>query len=74
MVSHDKPPRDRVTLLPAVLLASRASVYLLDGADKQVALTAVLAGELQPVKYPSQLIARADKQVDWFLAGLTWPT
>ncbi len=67
-----KPPPDRVTLLPGVLLAARASVFLLNGKDKSGALKSVLIGDSDPMKFPSQLIARSGKQVDWFLADLPW--
>ena len=73
VISYDKPPRDRVTLLPGVLLASRTTVFLLDGADKQPALDAVLTGAADPHRFPSQLLARSGKPVDWFLAALRWP-
>jgi 6-phosphogluconolactonase len=76
VISPDKAPRERITLLPGVLLASRASVFLLDGESKAPALQEVLTGEINPKKYPSQLVARSGKNVDWFIGGLTgikWP-
>ncbi len=72
-VHAPKPPPDRVTLLPGVLLVSRASVFLVDGEDKSAALDSVLIGELDPKRFPSQLLARSGKHVDWFLGGLAWP-
>lgn len=71
-VRANKPPPDRITLLPGVLLAARSSVFLLNGADKKDALKSVVTGEIDPMKFPSQLIARSGKQVDWFLADLPW--
>ncbi len=66
-------PKQRVTLLPGALLVSRATVFLVDGADKNAALQNVLLGELNPLLYPSQLLARSGKHVDWFGAGILWP-
>jgi 6-phosphogluconolactonase len=71
-----KPPKDRITLLPGVLLKSRATVFFVDGEDKRTALQEVLTGPYDPMKYPSQLLSRSDKDVDWFVAGIpniTWP-
>jgi 6-phosphogluconolactonase len=69
-------PKDRITLLPGVLLASRATIFFLDGEDKRAALQQVLTGVEDPMKYPSQLLSRSQKDVDWFVADLpdiTWP-
>ena len=66
-------PKQRVTLLPGVLLVSRATVFLVDGADKNAALQSVLLGELNPMQFPSQLLARSGKHIDWFGAGIQWP-
>jgi 6-phosphogluconolactonase len=69
-------PSDRITLLPGVLLASRASVFLVDGKDKFAALQQVLTGEYDPTKFPAQLLSRSGKRVDWFVSGLenlVWP-
>jgi 6-phosphogluconolactonase len=71
-----KPPKDRITLLPGVLLSSRATVFFLDGEDKRTALQQVLTGAYDPMQYPSQLLSRSDKDVDWFFAGIPniiWP-
>jgi 6-phosphogluconolactonase len=70
-VRANKPPPGRITLLPGVLLASRSTVFLLNGEDKKDALRSVLTGDLDPMKFPSQLVARSGKQVDWFL-DLPW--
>ena len=66
-------PRHRVTLLPGVLLVARSTVFLVDGADKNAALKNILTGELDPLSYPSQLLARCGKHVDWFGANIEWP-
>jgi 6-phosphogluconolactonase len=71
-----KPPKDRITLLPGVLLKSRSTVFFVDGEDKRAALQQVLTGPYDPMKYPSQLLSRSEKDVDWFVAGIpniTWP-
>jgi 6-phosphogluconolactonase len=56
----------RVTLLPGVLLAARNTVFLVAGADKVDALSAVFHGKYDPRKYPSQLGNDGDS-VTWFL-------
>jgi 6-phosphogluconolactonase len=57
----------RITLLPAVLLATRHTVMLVTGADKADALKAVLDGPYAPLKLPAQIIARSGSDVAWFL-------
>jgi 6-phosphogluconolactonase len=75
---HDapKPPPDRITLLPRVLLAGRSIVFLLAGEDKRRALEAVLSGPEDPQQYPTQIFARSQRPVEWFVAGISglqWP-
>jgi 6-phosphogluconolactonase len=75
-VEGAKSPKNRITLLPGVLLNSRATVFLLDGEDKRAALQQVLTGLHDPMEYPAQLLSRSQKDVDWFVAGIpgiTWP-
>ena len=69
---HDspKPPPDRITLLPGVLLAARSIVFLLAGADKRNAVEHVLWGPADVKTYPSQLLARSDRPVEWFIADI----
>lgn len=67
---------DRITLLPGVLLAARHNLFLVAGEDKREALHEVLAGPLDVKLYPSQIIARSGKRVEWFVggvAGFDWP-
>jgi 6-phosphogluconolactonase len=69
-------PTNRITLLPGVLLASRASVFVLNGEDKRASLQQVLTGPCDPLKFPSQLLSRSGKRVDWFVSRLgkvEWP-
>jgi 6-phosphogluconolactonase len=56
----------RVTLLPGVLEAARHTVVLATGADKAVALEAVLRGPYDPMKWPAQIGARGEN-VTWVL-------
>jgi 6-phosphogluconolactonase len=58
----------RITLLPGVLLAAKNTAMLVTGGDKTEALEAVLDGAYDPQKYPSQMVAREGRDVDWFLA------
>lgn len=56
----------RITLLPGVLLAAKNTAMLVTGADKAEALEAVLHGPYDPLKYPSQMVARNGREVVWF--------
>jgi 6-phosphogluconolactonase len=53
----------RITLLPAVLLAARQTVMLVEGEDKAEPLHAVLYGPNDPKRYPAQIASNAT----WFL-------
>lgn len=71
--AHVEPPhlpkaQWRVTLLPAVLQAARHTAMLVAGADKVAALTAVLEGTFDPMKYPSQIASREGSKAVWFVA------
>jgi len=67
-VSVPKPPPDRLTFTPPLLLAAHAMLFLSTGADKAEALHAVLEGAYQPEEYPAQLISRqARGEVTWML-------
>lgn len=57
----------RVTLLPGVLLAARARLFLVAGEDKKAALEAVLHGPVNVDEYPAQIVARDDIEVEWFV-------
>ncbi|HUB79279.1 MAG TPA: 6-phosphogluconolactonase [Bryobacteraceae bacterium] len=56
----------RVTLLPAVLLAARHTVFLVAGEDKVNALRSVFHAPYDPKKFPSQL-GNKGESVAWFL-------
>jgi 6-phosphogluconolactonase len=62
-----KTPHWRVTLLPAVLLAARHSVYLVAGDDKAEAVRRVFQEPYDPMKYPAQMISHHGRKVTWFL-------
>lgn len=67
-VTVPKPPPDRLTFTPPLLLAAQHMLFLATGADKAEALQAVLEGPDQPEEYPAQLIARqARGRVVWML-------
>ncbi|SRR5258708_5932424 len=69
-VSVPKPPPDRLTFTPPLLIAARHLLFLATGADKAEALHAVLEGPDDPEEYPSQLIVRQTKgEVRWILDG-----
>lgn len=67
-VSVPKPPPDRLTFTPPLLLAARHLLFLATGADKAEALHEVLEGANNPEEYPSQGIARqARGEVVWMV-------
>jgi 6-phosphogluconolactonase len=58
---------NRLTLTAPVLNAAALVVFLVAGADKTPALTAVLDGPPQPDEYPAQLIAPTGGQLIWLV-------
>jgi 6-phosphogluconolactonase len=57
----------RITLLPAVLLAARHTAMLVTGPDKKSVLDSVMTGEYDPETYPTQVVARNARHVEWFV-------
>jgi 6-phosphogluconolactonase len=57
----------RVTLLPAVLIQARHTAMLVTGAEKAPVLDAIVNGPYEPMKYPTQLVAKNARDVAWFL-------
>ena len=57
----------RITLTPRVLNAARHVTITAGGAEKADSLAAVLNGPHEPDRYPAQLIAPADGDVDWLV-------
>jgi 6-phosphogluconolactonase len=57
----------RVTLLPGVLEAARHTAMLVTGADKAQALSAVLSGPYDPMRYPAQIAMGKPDAVRWFV-------
>ncbi len=57
----------RVTLTPVALNAAHAVVFVVTGADKSVALAAVLEGPLAPDALPAQRIATGAADVRWLV-------
>lgn len=70
VIDSPKPPKERVTLLPGVLLRARTVTYLVAGEDKAAAMEQVLHGVPAVKNWPSQLMARSGKEIEWFVAGL----
>lgn len=67
-VSVPKPPPDRLTFTPPLLLAARHILFLATGADKAEALHEVLEGADNPEEYPSQgIVRRAKGEVVWMV-------
>ena len=62
---YDGRPANRVTLTPAVLNESELVLFLVTGASKAGALTAVLEGPHLPQKWPAQRIQAKHGRVLW---------
>ncbi|MGH9654109.1 MAG: 6-phosphogluconolactonase [Bryobacteraceae bacterium] len=63
----EKIKSHRVTLLPGVLLAARATVIQAEGEDKAQPIYNVLLGPEDPMQYPCQIAARGSEKTVWFL-------
>jgi 6-phosphogluconolactonase len=57
----------RVTLMPAVLLAARHTVFLVTGAEKADAVYEVFHGDYDPKSHPAQMASHHARRVAWFL-------
>jgi 6-phosphogluconolactonase len=62
-----KPPPNRITLLPGVLLSARTTLFLVAGADKAETIRQVIEEPLDALARPAQSIARQARRVRWFL-------
>jgi 6-phosphogluconolactonase len=60
----------RVTLTPTVINASRVVAFAVEGVDKASTLCDVYTGPLDPVKYPSQIVAPTDGRLIWIVDKL----
>lgn len=63
----EKLKSHRVTLLPGVLLAARATVIQAAGDDKAEPIHNVLEGPEDPYRFPCQIAARDSGKTTWFL-------
>jgi 6-phosphogluconolactonase len=63
----EKVKMNRVTLLPAVLLAAKKTALLVAGEDKAEPLYQVLRGPENPSQFPCQLGARDAPNAIWFI-------
>jgi 6-phosphogluconolactonase len=63
----EKKQQWRVTLLPAVLLAAKHTIFLVTGEDKAEAVRAVIDEPYDPLKYPAQISSHHGRGVIWFL-------
>lgn len=63
----EKLQTHRITLTAETINNAAEVVFLVAGADKAATLAAVLVGEPQPEKYPSQLIRPRDGTLRWFV-------
>jgi 6-phosphogluconolactonase len=62
-----KVRNDRITLTPPVLNNAASVVFLVSGGDKAETVRAVLGGDYQPDRYPSQMIRPANGKLLWLL-------
>ena len=67
---YDGRPAERVSLTPMVFNTSRNVVFLVTGADKATALSAVLNGPFDPIHYPAQRIQPANGTLTWMVNSL----
>lgn len=63
----EKKQQWRITLLPAVLMAAKHSIFLVTGEDKAQAVRAVIEEPYDPMKYPAQMSTHHGRGVTWFL-------
>jgi 6-phosphogluconolactonase len=57
----------RITLTPPIINAARHVTVTAAGAEKAEALAAVISGPHEPDRFPAQLVAPANGQLDWFV-------
>jgi 6-phosphogluconolactonase len=65
--NYDGRPAHRITLTPLVFNDARHILFMLTGANKADAVTAVVRGPQQPEKWPAQRICPHDGQITWLL-------
>jgi 6-phosphogluconolactonase len=63
----EKKQQWRITLLPAVLMAAKHTIFLVTGEDKAPAVKAVVDEPYDPMKYPAQMSTHHGRGVAWFL-------
>ncbi|MCP4426879.1 MAG: 6-phosphogluconolactonase [Chloroflexi bacterium] len=64
---YDGRPAQRVTFTPLVFNDARCVLFLVIGANKAKAVTAVLHAPYRPEKWPAQRIRPADGKLTWLL-------
>jgi 6-phosphogluconolactonase len=57
----------RITLTPLIINAARNVTITAAGAEKAEALAAVISGPHEPDRFPAQLVAPENGQLDWFV-------
>jgi 6-phosphogluconolactonase len=57
----------RITMTPSVILDSHAIVMLVGGKGKAAAVAAAIDAPLDVVRYPGQLLRKAEERVEWIL-------
>jgi 6-phosphogluconolactonase len=67
---YEGRPAERVTLTPEVFNTSRNVVFLVTGADKATALSAVLNEPFDPINFPAQRIQPASGTLTWMVDSL----
>jgi 6-phosphogluconolactonase len=63
----EKKQQWRITLLPAALMASKHTIFLVTGEDKAAAVRSVIEEPYDPMKYPAQMSTHHGRGVTWFL-------
>lgn len=57
----------RITLTPSAINHSESIIFLVTGANKASAVSAVLEGKYEPDRYPGQLIDETEGKTIWYL-------
>jgi 6-phosphogluconolactonase len=70
---YDGRPAQRLSLTPLVFNDAHHILFLVSGAEKAEALTAVLNHTDTPEQWPAQRIQPHDGQIMWFVATITPP-
>ena len=64
---NDEQKMYRITLMPALINNSKNIAFMVEGTNKAEVLNRIIYGNVEPLKFPSQLISAIDGELHWFL-------